>query len=232
MLDFDAVAEGFFQGGDFGFQAGGVLVGLVGDGGVEGGSELGEFILLDLEAVDAGGDFADVAGAFVHGFEEAFHAFTEDGITGGAAEASGFTEGALGHAAGGAGFFLGLGFHTGSLAKSEEHVRELETGGIGDAFLLGAAFAQVYFLHIPFHDLCEENSGGFGVADVAFHGHLGEGKKKNSNEDTAVRRRGKKDFATHPHRIAGRNGGKGILKAGKAVGAAVEIWRRLDVNVG
>ena len=167
--------EGFFESGDFGFEAGGFFVGFAGDGGVEGGAELGEVVVFSLEAADAGGHFADVAGAFVHGFEQAFHAFAEDAVTAGAAEASGLAEGALGHAAGGAGFFLGLGLYTGALAKSQEHVRELEAGGIGDSFFLGAGFAQVDLLHVALHDLSEENRGGFSVADVAFHEGGGKG---------------------------------------------------------
>jgi hypothetical protein len=85
----------------------------------------------------------------------------------------------LGHAAGGAGFFHGLGFYTGTLAESQKHICELESGGIGHSFFLGAVFTQIDLLHVSLHDLREEDRGRFIVADIAFH--WGEAEKRGWN---------------------------------------------------
>lgn len=168
--DGDAGAELFLEGVDFEFEAGGLLEMLLGDGSIKFTAQAGQQILLRFALTGVSGHFADVTGAFVHGLEQSVHAITEDTVAFGAAKTAGLAESGLRHAAGRAGFFLGMRLHTLAVAKAQEHVRQREAGGVGDAFFLGAVLAKIDFLHVPLHDLGQENGGCVLIANIALHG--------------------------------------------------------------
>src|SRR5436190_7523778 len=94
--------------------------------------------------------FADMFGAFVHGFEQTAQPFGEGHITNTAPKATGLLEIRLGESTHRA--FLGwralLDFFRG--ADAQEQIREGESGRVLDAFLLRAGIAKVHLLHLPF----------------------------------------------------------------------------------
>jgi hypothetical protein len=165
-----------FEGLNFVAEGGGGFEGFLGDGGIEVFLQFLDSFLEFLGVLVWDGDFADVTGALVHGFEKGFQTIAEDGVAFWAAEAAGFFKVGLGEAAffadGVVGIFF-LGFRAG---EAEEEIGEGEAGGIVDAFFIGARLAEVDLLHFAFDDLGEVDRGFSFVADVTDHKLvLGEG---------------------------------------------------------
>lgn len=105
-----------------------------------------------------------MAGAFVHGLQEAVQAFTEGVVAFRAAHAADFLELGGGESAGRAGC-LGA---QGGRALAEKRLREAKAHFIGDALRLGAGVAKIHRRHLPIDDLGQKH-GGFTFADVTFH---------------------------------------------------------------
>jgi hypothetical protein len=55
------------------------------------------------------------------------------------------------------------------VANAKKQIRKSETGRVVDAFLFGAGFAEVHFLHLPVHDLGQKNRRFLGVANITLH---------------------------------------------------------------
>ena len=86
-----------------------------------------------------------------------------------ATQAAGFFEVCLGETTDRAFHTRGIFFNLLGVANAEKQIRKGETGWVVDAFLFGAGFAEVHFLHLPVHDLGQKNRRFLGVANITLH---------------------------------------------------------------